>query len=140
MVISSRTPEGSPNLCPVCGNRLNIEPSLPACDAPCPCCGHLLWFNRDDLGDAQLVRPTENIICPESLDLLFESVDLRQGMQLVLDFSDVHQIPSAVLGRLINIKRKVTAVRGRLRMRGVDHDLREVFRITRLDQVIEIVD
>jgi acyl carrier protein len=43
VVISSRTPEGSPNRCPICGNLVRIEPSLFG-EAPCPCCGHLLWF------------------------------------------------------------------------------------------------
>jgi hypothetical protein len=41
---SSRTPEGLPNRCPVCGNEIAIDPSRPAGDAPCPYCGHLLWF------------------------------------------------------------------------------------------------
>ncbi len=44
MVIASRTPEGTPNRCPVCGNDLKVEPSQPTRDAPCPHCGHLLWF------------------------------------------------------------------------------------------------
>jgi hypothetical protein len=41
---SSRTPEGVPNRCPVCGKRVRLEPSTPPGDAPCPHCGHLLWF------------------------------------------------------------------------------------------------
>ena len=44
MVISSRTPEGDPNHCPICGLDFRLEPSLPARDGPCPGCGHLLWF------------------------------------------------------------------------------------------------
>lgn len=44
MVVSSRTPEGSPNRCPLCGSVVRIEPSLFFGDAPCPACGHLLWF------------------------------------------------------------------------------------------------
>lgn len=44
MRISSRTPEGSPNHCPVCGSDVRIEPSAPFGDAPCPNCGTLLWF------------------------------------------------------------------------------------------------
>jgi hypothetical protein len=45
MVISSRTPEGDPNRCDVCGNDLRIEPStVPTRDAPCPHCGQFLWF------------------------------------------------------------------------------------------------
>ncbi len=43
-MISSRTPEGSPNQCPVCGQQVCLEPTLPSGDAPCPNCGHLLWF------------------------------------------------------------------------------------------------
>ncbi len=41
---STRTPEGGPNRCPICGHDVRIEPSLPTRDAPCPHCGHLLWF------------------------------------------------------------------------------------------------
>jgi len=44
MRISSRTPEGIPNRCPVCGSQVRIEPSGPFGDAPCPDCGTLLWF------------------------------------------------------------------------------------------------
>ena len=42
-IISSRTPEGVPCHCPICGVRERVEPSDPAGDAPCPCCGSLLW-------------------------------------------------------------------------------------------------
>jgi hypothetical protein len=44
MTISSRTPEGRPNRCPVCRRRLRLSPSWPSADAPCPHCGSLVWF------------------------------------------------------------------------------------------------
>ena len=44
MDISSRTPEGSENHCPVCGQFVRMTPSEPTGDAPCPHCGCLLWF------------------------------------------------------------------------------------------------
>ena len=44
MIVSSRTPEGRPNHCPLCDKDLVLEPSLPFGDAPCPHCGQLLWF------------------------------------------------------------------------------------------------
>ena len=44
MSVSSRTPEGDSNRCVVCGHRCKIEPSILSPDAPCPSCGHLLWF------------------------------------------------------------------------------------------------
>ena len=46
-VISSRTPEGEPNRCAVCGCPLRVEPSLQR-DATCPNCGLLLWFDRSE--------------------------------------------------------------------------------------------
>jgi hypothetical protein len=32
----------------VCGKAVIIEPSIPPGDAPCPHCGHLLWFHVSD--------------------------------------------------------------------------------------------
>src|SRR5437867_6718482 len=46
MTISSRTPEGDPNRCPLCGHDLRLEPSWPTSDAPCPHCGNLVWFGK----------------------------------------------------------------------------------------------
>jgi acyl carrier protein len=48
--ISSRTPEGVPNHCPICGKSVCIEPSHPPGDAPCPNCGTLLWFVNTSTG------------------------------------------------------------------------------------------
>ncbi len=48
MTVSSRTPEGSPNRCPLCGREVRLEPSASGAriaDAPCPYCGCLLWFD-----------------------------------------------------------------------------------------------
>lgn len=73
MVISSRTPEGDPNRCPVCGERLRLEPSYPPGDAPCPCCGVLLWFDESEpieLGEPALMA------CEES----GRSVRVKQGV------------------------------------------------------------
>jgi hypothetical protein len=43
-VISSRTPEGDAGRCAICGHDCRLDPSWPGRDAPCPSCGHLLWF------------------------------------------------------------------------------------------------
>jgi hypothetical protein len=48
MGISSRTPEGEPQHCPVCHQEIVIDPSQPLGDAPCPHCGCLLYFVSDD--------------------------------------------------------------------------------------------
>ncbi|HEV3164238.1 MAG TPA: hypothetical protein VGZ22_09430 [Isosphaeraceae bacterium] len=49
-IISSRTPEGTPHWCPVCGEGSLMEPSRPFQDAPCPTCGCLLSYNNASEG------------------------------------------------------------------------------------------
>jgi acyl carrier protein len=70
MPIASRTPEGWPNRCPICGAELRMDPSIPPGDAPCPQCGHLLWF---DLGGARrrVLEVIASIVHrdPDALDL-----------------------------------------------------------------------
>ena len=81
MTISSRTPEGVPNRCPVCGAVVCVEPSRPSGDAPCPRCGHLLWFLCNKLGVTaeQVTWETSFVddLGAESLDL----VELVMGLE-----------------------------------------------------------
>jgi hypothetical protein len=44
--VPTRTPEGVPGHCPVCGDSVWVEPSWPTGDAPCPRCGSLVWFTN----------------------------------------------------------------------------------------------
>jgi len=138
MVISSRTPEGQPNRCPVCGSHDRVEPSDPAGEAPCPRCGHLLWFTREEIGQIQVIRPTVSRLDSESLDRLIESLEMRSDMRLVIDLSAVQYVASPVLGKLINLRKKLGAVGGRLGLRNVHPYLMEVFWVTRLGQVFDL--
>jgi HptB-dependent secretion and biofilm anti anti-sigma factor len=138
MVISSRTPEGRPNHCPVCGFDLKIEPSDPAGDAPCPRCGHLLWFTWEDFGDDQVIKLTGGALRPESFDRLLDAVATRPAQRLVLDFSEVQYLSSPALGELIKLKKQVGSEGRHLVLRHLNPDLLEVFRITRLDQVFDV--
>jgi hypothetical protein len=45
MEIASRTTEGLPNECAVCGKQVWIVPSIPPGDATCPHCGTAIWFS-----------------------------------------------------------------------------------------------
>jgi acyl carrier protein len=64
--ISSRTPEGVPNHCPICDTSICIEPSHPPGDAPCPNCGTLLWFFNTSAGirfyEARAITPLRDKI------------------------------------------------------------------------------
>ena len=59
MPISSRTPEGESNRCPVCDKDTHTDPAtVPTRDAPCPHCGHLLWFGEPQ--DPQTISPSRS--------------------------------------------------------------------------------
>lgn len=81
MVISSRTPEGDPNQCPICGHHVRIEPSIDTRDAPCPSCGHLLWFAQHPSGAAIERAERQPIrVTVEMKQLVLEFATKRFGM------------------------------------------------------------
>lgn len=73
MNISSRTPEGQPNQCPVCGNAVILEPSHPAGDAPCPHCGYLLFSCDPSVPSPTYLKDYEELTVP---DWVFEMVPM----------------------------------------------------------------
>jgi anti-anti-sigma factor len=122
----------------VCGSHLGIEASDPAGDAPCPHCGHLLWFACADLGDVQVIRPTGSRLDPESLDELIDSEAMLRGRRIVIDMSEVENLASSVLVKLISLKKRLGMGGGQLSLQHVHPDLIEVFRVTRLDRVFDL--
>ena len=86
MTISSRTPEGFPHRCPVCGKACVVEPSSPGGDSCCPSCGHLLSWFRDRLGQAAGVGP-EHITLFTSFveDIGADSLDI---VELVMELEE----------------------------------------------------
>lgn len=79
MTIASRTPEGVPHHCPVCGKFAMLEPSDPGGDACCPNCGHLLWWFRDRLHLATGVGPEQVALSSSFIDDLdIDSLDLAE--------------------------------------------------------------
>ncbi len=78
MAVSSRTPEGWPHRCPVCGREAALEPALPAGDAVCPSCGSLVWWFRDRLG-ADLGIDLATVRLDTPLDALgLDSLDVAE--------------------------------------------------------------
>lgn len=60
------------------------------------------------------------------------------GIQLIVDFSNVQFLTSAVLGLLIRVSKKVYETEGKLRLCSIDAKILDIFRITRLDKIFEI--
>ena len=60
------------------------------------------------------------------------------GIKLVLDFSAVKFLSSAVLGLLVKISKKVYESQGQLKLCGISPPILKIFKITRLDKIFDI--
>ena len=106
MNVSSRTPEGFPSECPLCGASTNLEFSQPPGDAVCPNCGSLVWLSAKLLSAIQrqfveLLDVAVNRITADTTlaDLGADSLDLVELiMELEEDF-DI-SIPDDVAQRI----------------------------------------
>ena len=113
MIISSRTPEGLPNRCSICGADFDLEPSLPAGDAPCPQCGHLLWWFQqkfESLGvltdaDKRLIEQLE----ADSLDVVELAMELEDEFEVQFADEDYERIRT--VGDAIRVVREQLGMR-----------------------------
>lgn len=60
------------------------------------------------------------------------------GMNLILDFSKVQFLSSAVLGLLIRVSKRVYQHDGQLRLCNISPKIYEIFKITRLTKIFDI--
>jgi acyl carrier protein len=90
MVVSSRTPEGTPHHCPVCGKKSAVEPSYPGGDSCCPNCGQLLWWFRDRLSrDARIAPERITLSTSFTEDIGADSLDI---VELVMKLEEEFEI------------------------------------------------
>ena len=84
----------------------------------------------------------EKILEDESIRELQNSLlsVIEQGGQicLVIDFSNVRFLSSAVLGLLIRLSKKIYESDGQLRLCKINSKIFEVFKITRLTKIFDI--
>lgn len=70
-------------------------------------------------------------------DQLAELADTCAG-ELLLDFAQVEWISSTALSMLIGLHRRLSRSEGHLALRNVSEALMELFRLTRLDSLLDI--
>ena len=88
MTISSRTPEGTPQQCPVCGRWDRLEPCDPTGEFICPSCGHLFLSLRHRLVEAGVLGETTSLLT--SLDELgIDSLDL---VELIMELEEQYEV------------------------------------------------
>jgi anti-sigma B factor antagonist len=89
------------------------------------------------LSDARILDETTVKTIAEELMRL---VDNTFKIKLLIDFSNVEYLSSAVLGKLVAIHKKVAEGKGQMKLAAIKPAIKEVFKITKLDKVFDIHD
>lgn len=115
MTPASRTPEGFPSRCVVCGAENEIDYSLFGGDAPCPNCGHLL-IRSAQLAERLRTRITAQLglsetkqvdairlddLGADSLDLVEIIMELEEEFDVSLSDSEAKSIQT--IGDLLRV-------------------------------------
>ncbi|MFA5252830.1 MAG: STAS domain-containing protein [Phycisphaerae bacterium] len=66
-------------------------------------------------------------------------IEQAENTSLILDFSTVKFLSSAVLGLLIRVSKKVYEQNGQLRLCNISPRIYEIFKITRLTKIFDIL-
>ncbi len=91
---------------------------------------HVVEFMTDALLDqANIERLGED---------LSELVAKAGHPKLVISFSNIEHVSSAVLGVLIATHKQVRKLRGEMRLASISDRIYEVFKITRMDKMLKI--
>ncbi|MFP4499584.1 MAG: STAS domain-containing protein [Candidatus Hydrogenedentota bacterium] len=69
---------------------------------------------------------------------VLERVRNKPGINLLLNFTHVDYLSSAVLTELLRLNKAVEQVGGRMRLCGISPTIREVFEITNLDKLFAL--
>jgi anti-sigma B factor antagonist len=90
----------------------------------------IVTFTRDHILSEGDVKSIEESVLPL----------VRHGghRKLLIDFSNVNYLSSAVLGTLIRVLSAMKKNKGRLVLCSINEKVFEIFKITRLNQVFEI--
>ena len=71
---------------------------------------------------------------------LQELLDRTEEENIILDFRRVEFMSSAMLGKLVQLHKRCKEYKARLKLCGISHEIRQVFKITRLDKLFDIHD
>jgi anti-sigma B factor antagonist len=69
---------------------------------------------------------------------LKELIDSAIEERFLFDFDKVTYLSSNALGMLIGLNRRVIQRKGHVKLSGINNDVMEIFRITKLDTVFDI--
>jgi anti-anti-sigma factor len=84
----------------------------------------------------------ERLVDPAQLNRLFDDLNLALSKssedRVIVDFAAVGFMASAALGKLVQLNKKAVEYRAKLKLCGIDPQIYEVFKITKLHKVFDI--
>ena len=98
----------------------------------------------EHIGDVTVVNFIDRKILDEQNiqiigEQLFSLVDELGRRKILLNFGNVEYLSSAALGKFITLNKKVNAASGKLILCNIDPQIYEVFEITKLNKLFNIL-
>ena len=62
-----------------------------------------------------------------------------EGREITIDFAELEYISSAGMRMLLQLNKDVSALGGKVILQGMSDDIKQIFQLTGLDNVLEIV-
>jgi anti-sigma B factor antagonist len=99
----------------------------------------------ENVGDVTTVKFVDKRILDEQNiqligEQMFQLIEEDGVKKLLLNFENVEYLSSAALGKLITLNKKVKKVNGILKLCCIKPEIYEVFEITNLNKVFQILD
>jgi anti-anti-sigma factor len=79
-------------------------------------------------------------IVQETSDQIFDLLKTNGYERMLLHFDGVRFLSSEMIAEIVKLHRRMTQFKGRMRLCGLAPTLRDVFRVSHLDRLLEIFD
>ncbi len=101
------------------------------------------WLEVEQVGDVALVRfERRRILTEDTIDnvaaQLFSLVEHAQRRKLILNFSNIDRLASAMLGKLVLLQKNLQTVGGRVVLCHIAPHLYEIFALLKVPRVLRI--
>lgn len=102
-------------------------------------CEHIQVVEREDVHDLMLVGSTIDRAKLDEIRRAMENyIDDHSPMQLLLSFGQHKELSSAVLGVVVSLNKRVRSYGGQMRLVCTEPRTFELFRVMKLDRILDI--
>jgi len=104
---------------------------------------HTHWLDRQDEGDVTIVRfrlhrLSDDDDTREVFQMMHQLVDVMRRTKIILNLGEVDYLASLAIARIVLFNRKVESVGGTLALCLIGERVRNVLRITHIDDLLKI--